>query len=37
MFSEGGSIGVLNEDAEKFRRCLGETFFVILPKVTDER
>ena len=36
MFSEGGGIGVLNEDAEELRGCLGEIFFDILLEVDDE-
>ena len=36
VFSEGGGVGVLNEDAEEFRGRLGEIFFDILLEVDDE-
>ena len=37
MLSEGGGIGVLDEDAEEFRGRFGEIFFDILLDVDDER
>jgi len=37
VFPEGGGIGVLNEDTEKFRGCFGEVLFDILLDVDDER
>ena len=35
MFSEGGDVGVQNEDAE-FRGCPGEIFFDVLLEIDDE-
>ena len=37
VFSEGGGVGVLNEDAEELRRRLGEILLDILLDVDDER
>ena len=36
VFSEGGGVGVLNEDEKEFCGCLGEISFDILLEVDDE-